>query len=167
LGEATSRIENGKFFSAYRLLDSHLSELCNDAKRHDMDRPFTATARGHRLFKIVQQDPYMRRDFQKPRGYAGDAVMLDCVYDGLAPRCTSALGLECFAGTTRGPMGLSVLLRRCLLRAYLDQCVTDGEQYRILPIASGHCHELQGSLVTKSEFQGEFVALDQNVKSCD
>ena len=29
------------------------------------------------IFALCQEDPYTRRAFEKPRGYAGDAVMLD------------------------------------------------------------------------------------------
>jgi hypothetical protein len=120
LDEAANRLKNGEVFGAYRLLGEPLSSLRDDAAAHGLGESFTAAARGHRLFEIVQQDPYTRRAFQKPRGYAGDAVMLDYVYGGVPPACTSAISRTCFSATTRGPRGLSVLYRRCLLRAYLD-----------------------------------------------
>ncbi|MEO8362008.1 MAG: hypothetical protein ABI672_18405, partial [Vicinamibacteria bacterium] len=41
-------------------------------------------AQRHPLLKRLHEDPYQRRAFQKPRGYAGDAVMLDMIYEGLS-----------------------------------------------------------------------------------
>ncbi|MFT5175294.1 MAG: extracellular factor (EF) 3-hydroxypalmitic acid methyl ester biosynthesis protein [Gammaproteobacteria bacterium] len=41
------------------------------------------------------------------------------------------------------------------------------EACRILSIASGHCRELQGSLVSRSDFQGEFIAVGQDAQACD
>ena len=34
----------------------------------------------HPLLAQLHEEPYTRRAFEKPRGYAGDAVMLDFVY---------------------------------------------------------------------------------------
>src|SRR6478735_1879201 len=34
----------------------------------------------HELRNWVYQDPFTRRAYEKPRGYAGDAVMMDYVY---------------------------------------------------------------------------------------
>src|SRR5947209_16410808 len=36
--------------------------------------------RQHPLMKLLQHDPLTWRAFTKPRGYAGDAVMMDLVY---------------------------------------------------------------------------------------
>src|SRR5262249_46461666 len=36
--------------------------------------------RRHPLRALIHQDPVTRRSFQKPRGYAGDAELLDLIY---------------------------------------------------------------------------------------
>src|SRR2546421_12699356 len=36
--------------------------------------------RQHPLMQLLQQDPLTSRAFTKPRGYAGDAVMMDMMY---------------------------------------------------------------------------------------
>jgi len=64
-------------------------------------------------------------------------------------------------------MGLSVVHRKALLRAYIDDVIARKPDARILSVASGHCRELEGSLVESSMFQGEFIALDQDPQSCD
>jgi extracellular factor (EF) 3-hydroxypalmitic acid methyl ester biosynthesis protein len=64
-------------------------------------------------------------------------------------------------------MGLSVVHRKALLRAYIDDAIARKPDARILSVASGHCRELEGSLVESSMFKGEFIALDQDPQSCD
>jgi hypothetical protein len=47
----------------------------------------TIDCRQHPLTHLLHQDPFTSRAFHKPRGYAGDAIMLDFIYaseDGLA-----------------------------------------------------------------------------------
>src|SRR5262249_28393082 len=40
----------------------------------------TATFRAHILFPTLQTDPYASYSFRKPRGYPGDAVLMDFIY---------------------------------------------------------------------------------------
>src|SRR5215472_7964608 len=40
----------------------------------------TKECRQHPLMQLLQHDPLTYRAFSKPRGYAGDAVMMDMVY---------------------------------------------------------------------------------------
>jgi SAM-dependent methyltransferase len=63
-------------------------------------------------------------------------------------------------------MGLSVLYRRQLLKSLIDDTVVTREAGRVLSVASGHCRELEGSLVGTPLFSGEFVAFDQDPESC-
>ena len=67
--------------AAFRRLARPLNELV-DPVRDDPDvfPQLIRTARDHEVFKLLQQDPNTRRAFDKPRGYAGDAVMLDYYY---------------------------------------------------------------------------------------
>jgi len=87
------------------------------------------------------------------------------VYSGHAPEGTSPLGKQIFSATTRVPMGLSVLYRRALLNSHINDQVARRPACRILSVASGHCREIQGSLLFGEEFDCEFVALDQDTES--
>jgi extracellular factor (EF) 3-hydroxypalmitic acid methyl ester biosynthesis protein len=166
--EAEALIHRGESVEAIRRLGQPLSKLIHPM-RDDPDAfpQLIRSARDHNVFSLVQQDPYTQRAFNKPRGYAGDAVMLDYVYTGAPPSETSAVGRSVFAATTRGPMGLSVVYRKGLLGSYIDDVVARNPDARILSVASGHCRELEGSLVESSMFKGEFIALDQDPQSCD
>src|SRR5262245_58416888 len=54
-----------------------------------------ATCRRHPLVHLVHQDPFTYRAFNKPRGYAGDAPMMDFIYgreEQWAPPAAEELG---------------------------------------------------------------------------
>jgi SAM-dependent methyltransferase len=91
---------------------------------------------------------------------------MDFIYQGTPPAGTSDMGRGIFAATTRASMGLSVLYRRQLLKRLIDDTVVSLEAGRMLSVASGHCRELEGSLVGTPLFKGEFVAFDQDPASC-
>jgi SAM-dependent methyltransferase len=164
--QAAAQIEGGDAAAGFRLLSQPLSALWTEARTLGWADEALAQARAHRLHALVRQDPYTQRAAAKPRGYAGDAVMLDHVYGAAPPPDTSDLGKRVFACTTRSGMGLSVLYRRVLLRSLIDDVASSHAQGRILSVASGHCRELTGSLVQSPAFGGEFVALDQDPESC-
>ncbi|WP_129984155.1 class I SAM-dependent methyltransferase [Serratia liquefaciens] len=165
LNTAHDFCEQGNYFSAFQYIGDKLTRLYNNVNINDLDNIRTIV-RNHPIFNICQQDPYTNRAFTKPRGYAGDAVMLDYVYSGIVPPQTTPHGRGVFECTTRGSMGLSVLFRRTLLTAYVNDIVLRNQSARILSIASGHCRELSGSLALSDIFRGEIIALDQDEKSC-
>lgn len=64
---------------------AQLIEGVNDIKRamdHSQWIEWISRARSHPILSLLHKDPYHRRAFEKPRGYAGDAVMLDMIYFG-------------------------------------------------------------------------------------
>lgn len=167
LDEAQVLLEAGQALPAFRRLGAPLSSLWSEARGCGLAEAMREHCRAHPLHRLVQQDPYTHRAVAKPRGYAGDAVMMDFIYDGVAPTGTSALGALVFGATTRVSMGLSVLYRRQLLRSLVDEAAVSCDEARILSVASGHARELEGSLATASWFRGEVLALDQDALSCD
>ena len=155
-----------EFLAAFRLLGGPLSALWSEARGMGREQDMLSWCRAHPLHALVQEDPYTHRASTKPRGYAGDAVMMDYIYTGVPPAGTSALGQGLFGATTRVSMGLSVQYRRQLLKSLIDDTVVTHEAGRILSVASGHARELEGSLVGSAFFRGEVVALDQDPLSC-
>jgi extracellular factor (EF) 3-hydroxypalmitic acid methyl ester biosynthesis protein len=148
--------------------DAHnaLGVLLSDAYDRACDAgemsAFVESVRAHECFNICQHDPYTNRAFTKPRGYAGDAVMLDFVYSGLYPSDTTDYGKAVFRGTTRCPLGLSVLFRRELLAAYINDAIARNPHARILSVASGHCRELDRTMLFDESNHGTFIAFDQD-----
>jgi len=156
----------GQWLSGFKRLGAPLSALWSEARGTGRAEEMKQWCQAHPLHALVQEDPYTHRASSKPRGYAGDAVMMDYIYGGQAPEGTSELGRGLFSATTRVSMGLSVLYRRQLLKSLLDDTVVTRDAGRVLSVASGHARELEGSLVTSPLFQGEVIALDQDPLSC-
>lgn len=159
-------ITQGQVIDGFRLLVHPLSALWTEARTLGLADEAADQVRAHPLHALVRQDPFTQRAAAKPRGYAGDAVMMDFIYDAAAPAGTTALGQALLGCTSRSGMGLSVQYRRVLLRSLIDDVVATHGQGRVLSVAAGHCRELRGSLVQSPAFDGEFVALDQDGESC-
>ena len=113
---------------------------------------------------LLLEDPYTRRAFDKPRGYSGDAVMLDYVYAGAAPPGTSHLGRQIFEATACSPNGRSVVIRRDLIAELIGRVAADVEKPMILSLGCGHLREAKGARLPHTGW-GRFYALDQDGKS--
>ena len=121
--------------------------------------------RAHPLFSLVHQDPYSRRAFEKPRGYAGDAVMLDYIYDGQYTYDTSQIGRTVFEGTTRTSNGKSVLERRNLLAAEIDKLLSAKPQSVVASLAAGHLREADLCDKERAQQIEKWIAIDQDPQS--
>ena len=132
--------------------------------------------------KIVEQDirnsklreyahlcKLTKRNFEKPRGYAGDAVMMDYIY-GLDNPYTDdekdVISEEIYRYTTNSPASRAVRYRRGLLANYIDSvCLKKSHRTRIAAIACGHLREFELSLQGSRAFFEKFVAFDQDAES--
>jgi len=121
--------------------------------------------REHRIHQTLLEDPYTWRAYTKPRGYAGDAEMLDFLYTQKVPPGTSNAGEAVFRGTTGLPNGQSVVDRRNRLAKRIDRVCDSRPNPRILSIACGHLREAQQSAAVQNKSVGEFIALDQDEDS--
>lgn len=168
LDAAFESMIQGNVIHAIRQLDAPLSSLWTKARHTEITESILHRCRKHNLFSTMQLDPFTNRGASKPRGYAGDAVMMDYLYKRLGPdaSCEDQLGKAIFSATTHASTALSVCFRRQLLRSLIDDVVASTAEARMLSIASGHARELDGSLVGTPVFDGEFIALDQDALSC-
>jgi extracellular factor (EF) 3-hydroxypalmitic acid methyl ester biosynthesis protein len=167
LESAMEKIKDGKLINAIRQLDAPLSELWAKARASEIAEGIRYQSRKHNLFSVLQRDPFTNRAATKPRGYAGDAVMMDYIYKGTAPHIADEFDKALFNCITHASTALSVCFRRQLLRSLIDDTVSSTPHARLLSVASGHARELDGSLVGSPVFDGEFVALDQDQLSCE
>lgn len=119
-------------------------------------------ARSHRLRALVHEDPFTQWSFNKPRGYPGDASLLDFIYGEPESReaieAASALGKSIFARNRNVPSCRAVRFRKKLLREKLASA-----NGRVLSVACGHLREFRtlGQRPTGSEI----VAFDQDERS--
>lgn len=171
MDEGLRCLERNQPFRAFDIFGGPLSLARDDAVAAGDSDALRALAQAHPLFEICMQDPFTQRAYAKPRGYAGDAVMLDYVYSGAVPEGTTAMGEQVFRATTNVPTALSIRFRRAYLAATIDDFATRIEGCRILSVASGHCRELDLSLLSRlagdSGLRTTLTALDQDPASLE
>jgi hypothetical protein len=127
---------------------------------------FVHTSLNHPLCQLLHQDPFTRRAFLKPRGYAGDAELLDFVYgreEGWAPPPdVTEMGRKVFDFTNSSHACEAVRARRGFIADLLDRLVEETPQPHILSVAAGHLREVLLASAVKRRKIGRFVALDSD-----
>lgn len=121
-----------------------------------------ASLRSHPLHSVLLEDPYTAQAFHKPRGYAGDAMVLDMIYDQVPPKGVTARGRELFATTTAYPVAQAVRSRRKLAADLIEEACSNG--LRICSLACGHMRELDNLMGRDC---ANITAIDQDGLSVD
>ena len=134
------------------------SQLWDDVRRG---------VRGHPLTRLLDQDPLTRRCYQKPRGYPGDAVLLDYIYDGRSGGSVSELGAAILAHHVETTGCRSVRLRRDLVTEAVDRAAAARDGASILSVACGHLREFPRSEARAAGAISRWVALDQDPLSIE
>jgi hypothetical protein len=117
-------------------------------------------------------DPYTRWGLVKPRGYPGDATLMDFAYKhpSVQHDITSSgdHGQAIFNMTAGAKQSQSARQRIQLIAGEIEsKALSVGSKLTIMSFASGHARELQGlSSLTKSRIR-EFIALDTDPVSLD
>jgi len=145
-------------------------ERVRNAMEPDEWQALAAQAREDRAIgELVYQDPLTRRAREKPRGYAGDAVMMDLLYDihdarhDVAKATTTGRAICGFVRNR--PAGCSVRYRREHLAQLIDQIAAAQPQPHVLAIAAGHVREAELSTALAAGRVGRLVALDADAES--
>ncbi|KPF43144.1 class I SAM-dependent methyltransferase [Rhizobium sp. G187] len=124
-------------------------------------------AQNHDIARHFHADPFTRWSFEKPRGYSGDAGLLDFIYGhpSVQPALDAAspMGKEVHGFTSQSPACVAVRERRDLLAQYVDDVASSrGGEAEILTIAAGHLREAAMSQALKNGTIKRWVALDQD-----
>lgn len=133
-------------------------------------KEFVALFRQHPIRWLLHQDPFTYRAFTKPRGYAGDAIMLDYIYgreENWPLPDASTMGLKVFRYTTRSPSTEGVRARRGFAADLIDKLSSRIKRPSILSIASGHLREASLMSSLKRRRLGRFVAFDADGESLE
>lgn len=119
------------------------------------------------LWPLVMQDPFCAHAVGKPRGYAGDALLIDFLYraDTVADRIAAStpLGRDLCELFMTSPAAAAVRARRDLFAGEIDAAAVGGRA-RVLSVACGHLREAAGSLAVRAG-RAEIVGLDQDAAS--
>ncbi|MBX4907841.1 MULTISPECIES: class I SAM-dependent methyltransferase [Rhizobium] len=145
---------------------------------HDVRQKFGAAVwqklipfiQAHPSAKILQQCPFTRWSFEKPRGYSGDAGLIDFIYGhpAVAEQVarSTLLGLDIFEYTINAPGPVAVRERRDILTRYVDDTAArTGSDTEVLAIAAGHLREAETSKALAEGRLKRWVALDQDPQS--
>ena len=125
--------------------------------------------RRHELASFAHRCPLTRRSFNRPRGYPGDAPLLDQIY-GLGeamlwPHPATVAGQVSFF-VVHSSACWAVRLRREILAREIDKtCDRVAGGASILSVACGHLRELELSLRAQDGGLKKFYALDQDGES--
>ncbi|SFG76385.1 hypothetical protein SAMN05192565_11084 [Methylobacterium gossipiicola] len=143
-----------------------LKETFSDRTWHGAVLP---AARAHTVAQLVHECPFTSHSFTKPRGYPGDAGLIDFVYRHPAARpaqeAATAAGRTVMAFTVDVTACEAVRRRRSVLAAAIDAAAARREQPAILSVACGHLREAELSLALTAGRVGRLLAVDQDATS--
>lgn len=120
------------------------------------------TAIEHPLREAIHREPMVCHSFEKPRGYAGDAELIDYIYRVSTPEGVSEQIREAYDYcTTARPASLAVQTRRRVVARAIDELVHRPRGLRrALAVACGHLREAELSRALAAGEIDEVVALD-------
>lgn len=125
----------------------------------------------HPIRKLVHQDPFTFHAFDKPRGYAGDAELLDLIYgvdEGKEPpEKTSEMGRRVFRYTTRSPACCGVRHRARIVAELIDKVASEFHRPDLLSVVAAHLREAGLSGALKQRRLGRYVAFDADAESLE
>lgn len=165
LDGAAALLAEGRVPDGMNRLAEGLGELRGTLPEDEWER-LCRSALDHPIARALWQDPFTLHSFRKPRGYAGDAQLLDYIYNiADPPPGTTPLGGEVFH-YMMGCLGArSVRSRAQILARIIDETAAAVSAPRILSVACGHLREAGHSAAVREGRVGEFVALDQDPES--
>ena len=139
LDQLAAAMQRGESITAANGLMGALATL------HALQPDFAAvrnSLRAHPIHAMLLEDPHSNRAFTKPRGYAGDAELIDYYYDRVPPAGTTALGKTLFDITTGFATSQAVDFRRGYAAERLERAWIAGK--RVCALACGHWREADG-----------------------
>jgi SAM-dependent methyltransferase len=121
----------------------------------------------HPLARIIHQDPLTSRSYHKPRGYPGDAELLDFIHDepdvGADAAIASELGRAIHAVTSRSSIALGLRERRRIVAEFVDGTAQKAaEPISVLSLGAGHLREADGARAMADGRVARWVALDHD-----
>lgn len=119
----------------------------------------------HPIRPLLLEDPFTRRAAEKPRGYAGDAVMIDYIYGHYDINGTSKRGKVILDYLLSRPLSQAVRHRRDALTRAIDETAAARSDAEVLALACGHLREAADCEAIVQHKLGRFVALDHDPAS--
>jgi hypothetical protein len=117
-----------------------LHEVRSETPREEWQN-FCKKVTQHDLYQLIQQDPFTNHSTVKPRGYAGDAQLLDFIY-GHRQTPTTPMGSRIFDFMIAdSPACRAVRARAKKIAEIIDRLANQKGSIKVLSIACGHLRE--------------------------
>lgn len=163
---ALEQIRNGQVIAGMCRMHLILKERRRELP-FDGWRQYVSQLREHPLLGVLRTDPFTERAFSKPRGYAGDAVMMDYIYgyglDQFASLPEVARKVFEYCTATAAPQ--AVRFRRQLLAETIDAAAARLDRPAdVLVLAAGHLREVDLSRAAQTG-RAHITAIDQDEES--
>ena len=122
----------------------------------------------HPVLARIHEDPVTRHSFERPRGYPGDAELIDYLYGVRGPEGATPAGRAIYAWCTGRVPCRGVRHRREWLASVIDaEAVRTAGRARVLSVACGHLREADLSGAFYTGWLDEVVALDGDGRSLE
>lgn len=170
LDEIADRVTSDDVPMAMDSLMQGLWNLRKTQSPQEWARFVFATAPNHRLRGLLHQDPFTRHAYTQPRGYPGDAELLDFIYSGNQAwfvQPVSKVGYQLFSSIIQEPPCRAVRARMRMIAARIDRKAELLNGGRILSVACGHLREVQYSKALQNATVKELVGIDQDAQTID
>ncbi len=143
-----------------------LREIRDEAGPTDWAAAAVPAVRDHAIGALMQDCPLTRHAFARPRGYPGDAGLLDLIYHhpdaGDAVAAAGAAGRAAYAVTAGTAPCAAVRERRRILAAAIDRAAAERPGAAVLAVACGHLREAEISAALRAGRVGRLLATDQD-----
>lgn len=125
--------------------------------------------RNSELLPLLLEDPFTRWSYHRPRGFPGDAGLIDLIYakGNFAPLLQKAtpLGQRLFAALQARSSAQAVRNRRQMASEFLREVMGNKPGAEVLVLAAGHLREVDTELAEAGGYDGRIVALDQDLEA--
>ena len=167
LDEVAEKLQTNEVCAGMAQLFNGLQDLRLSNQADVWQKMVETDLRPHVLAELLQLDPMTHRSFLKPRGYAGDAVLLDMVYGhpAFSKKNVPGLGREIYEYIFAGQAGRAVRYRRHIIADAIDDVASRKTRPCVMSLACGHLREAELSEALQGGHLGRFLALDQDERS--
>lgn len=169
--QALSAIRSGQVREGMQMIIDFSRQLRADLPAIEWKKTAASYFLSHPVKEICWLCPFTSRSYRKPRGYPGDAVILDYIYGirtpDAVPPSEDSLASKVYDYTSNSPASRAVRYRRSLLAIMADEAARKFHRPRILSIAAGHLREIELSAAARDGAIAEWRALDQDPLSLE